>query len=139
MCGYLLILILQSKIKFSEGSLVTSEEEKKKKEVEVSASPFNPDCVSCQFYILGSFGNGSYKYKVEKALGAQKIKTRGKEDLCTEVGGTLEEFSQLICVWGGGVRGEGTKASQEESKSAPSFRKHEGHNVRWGTCSFLKK
>lgn len=53
------------------------------------------------FYILGSFGNGSYKYKVEKALGAQKIKTRGKEDLCTEVGGTLEEFSQLICVWGG--------------------------------------
>lgn len=72
----------------------------KKKEVEVSAPPSNPDCVSCQFYILGSFGKGSHKFKVEKALGAWKIKTRGKEDVC--IGGRryFGGVFHLICVWG---------------------------------------
>lgn len=78
MCGYLLILILQSKIKFSEGSLVTSEEEKKKKEVEVSASPFNPDCVSCQFLHFGVFWKWQLQVQGGKGSGSTKNKDKGK-------------------------------------------------------------
>lgn len=49
---------------------VTSEEGKK--EVDVSALPSNPDCVSYQFYILGSFGNGNHNYKMERLWEQEK-------------------------------------------------------------------